>query len=183
MSVTLLDENVALIVIDLQKGIVALPLMDSPQQVIHRAGELINAFRKRQKPVVLVNVQGGAPGRNELPKHHAELPSDWSDLIDEVVPQPDDWQVTKRSWGAFAHTTLDEQLRAAGVTQVVICGIATSIGVESTARQAYELGYNVCLVTDAMLDLNAEAHHNSLTRIFPRLGESATTGQLLQLLA
>ncbi len=183
MAVTLLDENVALIVIDLQKGIVALPLMDSPQQVIHQAGKLITAFRQRQKPVILVNVRGGAPGRNELPKHSAALPSDWSDIIPEVVPQPDDWLVTKRSWGAFAHTTLDEQLRAAGVTQVVICGIATSIGVESTARQAYELGYHVCLATDAMLDLNADAHHNSLTRIFPRLGESATTSELLQLLA
>ncbi len=183
MAITPLDKNVALIVIDLQKGIVALPLMADPQPAINQAGKLITAFRQQQKTVVLVNVAGGAPGRNELPKSTAPLPADWSEFIPSIVPQASDLVITKRSWGAFAHTNLDEQLRDAGVTQVVICGIATSIGVESTARQAYELGYHVCLATDAMTDLNAEAHHNSLTRIFPRLGESAPTDEILQLMA
>ncbi len=69
-----------------------------------------------------------------------------------------------------------------GLTQVDVCGIATSIGVESTARQAYELGYNVTLATDAMSCLNAETHHNSIERIFPRLGETGTTEDILALL-
>jgi nicotinamidase-related amidase len=69
-----------------------------------------------------------------------------------------------------------------GVTQVVVAGVATSIGVESTARQAHELGFNVTLATDAMTDLNADAHANSVTRIFPRLGETGTTTEILDLL-
>jgi nicotinamidase-related amidase len=85
-------------------------------------------------------------------------------------------------WGAFYGTPLDLQLRRRGVTQVVLCGIATSIGVESTARGAHEHGYNVTLVIDAMTDMKAEAHDNSLARIFPRLGETGTTEAALALL-
>src|SRR5439155_3348746 len=90
--------------------------------------------------------------------------------------------VTKQRWGAFAGTTLDRYLRERGVTQIVLTGIATSIGVESTARNAYDHGYNVMLVVDAMTDLHADAHRHSVEKIFPRLGESTTTGQLLRLL-
>ena len=64
---------------------------------------------------------------------------------------------------------------------MVICGIATSIGVESTARQAYELGYNVTLATDAMTDLNLDTHNNSVKLIFPRLGETGTSAEVLAL--
>jgi nicotinamidase-related amidase len=88
----------------------------------------------------------------------------------------------KRTWGAFTDTNLADHLTAFGVTQVVIAGISTSIGVESTARQAHELGFNVALAVDAMTDLNAEAHANSVTRIFPRLGETGTTEQVLEFL-
>jgi nicotinamidase-related amidase len=91
--------------------------------------------------------------------------------------------VSKRTWGAFTGTGLDDYLKFAGVTQVVVCGVATSIGVESTARQAHELGFNVTLAVDAMTDLSAEAHANSLERIFPRLGETGTTRDVLDLLS
>jgi nicotinamidase-related amidase len=90
--------------------------------------------------------------------------------------------VTKQTWGAFTGTDLDAYLRSVGVTQVVICGVATSAGVESTARQAHELGFNVTLATDAMTDMSVEAHDNSLGRIFPRLGETATTREIVDLL-
>jgi nicotinamidase-related amidase len=90
--------------------------------------------------------------------------------------------VTKRAWGAFTGTGLDAHLKGLGVTEVVIVGIATSAGVESTARQAHELGYNVALAIDAMTDRSAEAHANSLTRIFPRLGETETTQEIIALL-
>jgi nicotinamidase-related amidase len=62
---------------------------------------------------------------------------------------------------------------------VVLSGVATSVGVESTARAAHELGYNVVLATDAMTDLTPEAHRNSVQHIFPRLGETATTAEIL----
>jgi nicotinamidase-related amidase len=132
--------------------------------------------------VVLVNVAGGAPGRNEQPKHAGDLPADWATLVPDLAQQRGDIIVTKKTWGAFHNTDLHEQLQQRGITQVVICGIATSIGVESTARQAYELGYNVTLATDAMTCLNAETHKNSVERIFPRLGETGTTDDVLALL-
>lgn len=90
--------------------------------------------------------------------------------------------MTKRTWGAFTGTGLNEHLRSLGVTEVVIAGIATSAGVESTARQAHELGYNVALAVDAMTDRSAEAHTNSVTRIFPRLGETGVTQEIIALL-
>ncbi|WP_205187151.1 isochorismatase family protein, partial [Burkholderia sp. LMG 13014] len=96
--------------------------------------------------------------------------------------QPGDHLVTKKTWGAFTGTDLDAHLKAAGVTQIVLTGIATSIGVESTARQAHELGYNVTLAVDAMTDLNADAHVNSVERLFPRLGETGTTQDIVALL-
>ena len=90
--------------------------------------------------------------------------------------------MTKRTWGAFTNADLQQHLKKLGVTQVVIAGVATSIGVESTARQAYELGFNVTLAVDAMTDMSPEAHLNSITRIFPRLGETGTAGEIIDLL-
>jgi nicotinamidase-related amidase len=151
--------------------------------VIGRVVEITQAFRSHHAPVVLVNVAGGAPGRTEQPKRMGELPADWAELVPELDAQAGDHLVTKRTWGAFAHTDLHEHLQKLGVTQVVIVGVATSIGVESTARQAYELGYNVTLATDAMTDMNADAHENSVARIFPRLGETGSTADVIALLA
>lgn len=182
MPLTTLDPKTALVVIDLQKGVVALPTAPHPASpVIQRSVALTEAFRRHGLPVILVNVGGGAPGRTEQARRAAP-PPDWADLIPEIARQPQDRLVTKRSWGAFLHTDLDAQLKSLDVTQIVLCGIATSIGVESTARQAYELGYNVTLAVDAMTDLHADAHQNSLTRIFPRLGETGSTGDILDLL-
>ncbi len=110
-----------------------------------------------------------------------EFPADWTDLVPELNQRPSDHTVTKRTWGAFTNTGLDEYLKQVGVTQVVIAGVATSIGVESTARQAQELGFNVTLAIDAMTDMNPDAHINSITRIFPRLGETGTTADILAL--
>jgi len=73
-------------------------------------------------------------------------------------------------------------LRERGVTQVVVTGVATSAGVESTARQAHDLGFNVTLAIDAMTDMDPEAHQNSVTRVFPKMSETGTTRQLLDLI-
>jgi nicotinamidase-related amidase len=182
MPLTTLDPNTALIVIDLQKGILAYPTAHPAPDIARRAGELAEAFRRRKLPVVLVNVAGGAPGRAEQQRKLDQLPPDWAELASELDRQPQDRLLTKRTWGAFTHTGLEDYLKQAGVTQVVIAGISTSIGVESTARQAYESGFNVTLATDAMTDTNADAHENSITRIFPRLGETGTTDQIIALL-
>ncbi|OEF23619.1 isochorismatase family protein [Vibrio rumoiensis] len=182
MSITTLDPKTALIVIDLQKGILALPTCHDTAPVVEKSCQLIDAFRAKQLPVVLVNVAGGAPGRNEQAASHGELPADWAELTPELNIQDSDHLVTKKTWGAFTNTDLEEYLKSNAVTQVVVIGVATSIGVESTARQAWELGYNVTLATDAMTDLNMDTHTNSINLIFPRLAETGTTADILVLL-
>ncbi|MDR3736735.1 MAG: isochorismatase family protein [Acidobacteriaceae bacterium] len=182
MAVTILDPKTALIVVDLQKGIVARAPADAIGEVVAHAAALAGAFRRHSLPVVLVNVAGGALGRAEQSRQHGEFPAGWTDLVPQLNEQPEDHTVTKRTWGAFMNTGLEEYLKKLEVTQVVIVGVSTSIGVESTARQAYECGFNVTLAVDAMADTNPDAHLNSITRIFPRLGETGTTQEILELL-
>ena len=183
MAVTTLDTKTALLVVDLQKGIVGLPTAHPMDGVVKNAVALTEAFRGRGLPVVLINVDGGPPGRSERSFSLRDLPPDWTDLIPELNQQPGDHLVTKRTRGAFTNTDLEKYLRENGVTQVAIIGVATSAGVESTARHAHELGFNVTLAIDAMTDREADVHHNSVTRIFPRIGETGTTEQILDLLA
>jgi nicotinamidase-related amidase len=182
IMITALDPKTALIVIDLQKGIVSYPTIHPIGDVLKHAGALAGAFRRRHLPVVLVNVTGGAPGRAEQSRGRGDFPAGWADLVPELNQQPEDHTVTKQTWGAFTNTGLEDYLKKLGVTQVVIAGVATSIGVESTARFAHECGFNVTLATDAMTDMNAEAHANSIARIFPRLGETGTTEEIIKLL-
>ena len=179
MTIRTLDAQSALLVVDLQKGIVGLPTAHPIADVVSNAAKLTDAFRRLDLPVVLINVDGTAPGRAEQSRRITEFPAGWTDLIPELKRRPGDHLVTKRSWGAFTNTGLEQHLRQSGVTQVVISGVATSAGVESTTRHAHELGFNVTLAVDAMTDLNAEAHHNSVTRIFPRLGETGTTKEIV----
>jgi nicotinamidase-related amidase len=179
---TKLDTVNALIAIDLQKGIVGLPTVHPVGEIIARAAQLAQAFRQRALPLVLVNVTGGAPGRTDAGPPKFSRPPDWAELVPELEQQPGDHLVTKKTWGAFLGTELDSYLRQRGVTQIVLTGIATSIGVESTARSAYDLGYNVVLVVDAMTDRDADAHRNSIEKIFPRLGETAKTEDVLKAL-
>ncbi|MFG3248577.1 hydrolase [Streptomyces sp. NPDC048187] len=190
MAVTALDPRTALVVIDLQAGIVAAPTEPySGAEVVARSVDLAEAFRARDLPVVLVRVSFAAdgadavPGRTEAGGAGGPRPEGWDVVVDELSGHPGDLTVTKRNWGAFHGTGLDVQLRRRGVTQIVLTGIATSIGVESTARAAHEHGYHVTLATDAMSDMDAEAHRGSVERIFPRLGETGTTREILDLLA
>ncbi|HWD48971.1 MAG TPA: isochorismatase family cysteine hydrolase [Rhizomicrobium sp.] len=182
MAVTTLDPKTALIVVDLQKGILSRVAADAISGVLKNAVALLDAFRKHKLPVVLVNVTGVASGRNEGPRMPGSFPAEFAELIPELKQQASDHTVTKRTWGAFTNTDLDAWLKKNGVTQVVVCGVASSAGVESTARFAQELGYNVTLATDAMTDMSPEAHENSIKRIFPRLGETGTTAEIVALL-
>ena len=182
MTVTAIDPKTALIVVDLQKGIVSLPTAQPIDGVARNAAALASTFRRRDLPVVLVNVAGAAPGRTEVPRTVKAFPPGWTDLIPELNRQPGDHAVTKHTPGAFTGTGLDDYLKAAGVTQVVIAGVATSNGVEVTARQAFELGFNVTLATDAMTDMRPEAHAYCLTQVFPRIGETGTTGEIIALM-
>ena len=180
MAITKIDDVAALVVIDLQKGIIAIPTAQPMAEVVARAAALARGFRERGLPVVLVNVTGGAPGRTEVSRPKMELPPDWTELVPELGQQPSDILITKHSFGAFIGTGLDQILRKRGVTQVFIGGISTTIGVESTARSAFDYGYNVVLVADAMADRDPEAHQYSVTKIFPRLAEVETTENVLK---
>ena len=182
MPLTSLDPRTALIIIDLQKGLSGYPTLQPIAEVTAQAAALAQAFRAQDQPVVLVNVAGTPPGRREQTPRLGELPPDFADLLPGLGQQPQDRVITKRTPGAFADTSLEADLRALGVTQVVVCGVATSMGVEATARHAFELGFNVVFAVDAMTDVDAEVHANSLERIFPRIGERATTDEIVSLL-
>jgi nicotinamidase-related amidase len=183
MTISMLDPKPALLVVDLQRGVVGMPTVHPIDGVISNSVALIEAFRARKLPVVLINVDGVPPGRAEQSRAPRDFPAGWTDLIPELNRQPSDHVVTKRTRGAFTNTDLEQYLKTNGVTQVVITGVATGSGVESTARHAHELGFNVALAIDAMTDTDADIHHNSVTRIFPKMAETGTTQQFLDLLA
>jgi nicotinamidase-related amidase len=186
MPLTELDAHAALIVVDLRNGMSDMPAGASIKEVMTRSAELADAFRNSALPVVLVSLSGGAPGRTDLGAamkaagQERTLPPNASEPADDLGAQPQDIRIVKKRWGAFTGTTLHDDLQEANVTQVFIVGVATSIGVESTARSAHELGYNVVLVADAMSDVDPETHSNSIDRVFPRLGEVTSHAEVLK---
>jgi len=186
-ELTIDPASTALVIIDLQRGIVARPSAPhAAADVVARAGRLADAFRAAGAPVVLVNVAFAADRRDLLqPPVDAPNPShqvrpDWSELVPEIGPREGDIVITKHQWGAFYGTELDLQLRRRGVRTIVICGIATNFGVESTARDGWERGYAFIFGEDAMTGLTEGAHEFAITTIFPRLGRVRSTDQILQ---
>lgn len=182
MPLTQLDKTAALIVIDLQKGITNAPVPTAHpiSEIIGRSAQLARAFRERGLPVVLVNVAGRAPGRTDAGAPNFAFPPDWTELVPELGQQPEDHLVTKQRAGAFLGTDLDDHLRQRGVTQVFLTGVATGTGVESTARSAYDLGYHVVFVEDAITDRIAGIHRHCIDKAFPKLGEIDTTDNVLK---
>lgn len=181
----LVSPHCALVLIDLQHGITALPTISPSEQIVTAAAELAGAFRTAGRPVVLVNTNF-APDRADALTPEIDAPPlpvrpspDFATLRPELGATPSDIRITKHQWDAFHGTELDLQLRRRHVDQIVLAGISTSIGVESTARQAFSLGYNLLLVTDAMTDTVASAHANSIDTIFPRLGRRVSTEAVL----
>jgi nicotinamidase-related amidase len=166
MPAITIDQRSALVLIDLQQGILALPTLLSQDDIKNRARRLAAAFRATALPVVRVKVAFSAdggdlpPGRALVPGPKSAPPAAYSEFPDDFPPHPGDIILVKRHWGAFTGTELDLQLRRRGVTQIVLAGISTSIGVESTARSAT----------------------HAFTRIFPHLGEIATAQQIIDTL-
>ena len=180
MPLSQLDSISALIVIDLQKGITGFTTELGSTGVVSRSAALAKAFRERGLAVVLVNVVGRAPGRVDQGFGNRAFPPDWADLMPELDAQPLDILISKQRVGAFLGTELDAKLKERGVTQVFMTGIATSMGVEATARSAFDLGYNVVFVSDAMTDLNPASHKHAIEATFPRMGEVETTENVLK---
>lgn len=178
MPLTQLDEKPALVVIDLQQGIVSQAMVPPAAEIVARAVRLIAAFRARGLPVVLVNVAGRSPSRVESSTPF-NPPANWATLVPELDVQPTDILVTKYNVGAFYGTGLDRELRRGGVTQIFLCGISTSSGVEATARNAYDRGYNVVSVTDAMSETNPEAHEHAIRVQLPKISEITSVDEVL----
>src|SRR6202000_563044 len=143
--------------------------------------------REAGAPVVLVNVGFAKdfkdalrqPVDQPLAAPPGGFPENFSELIDGLA-KPGDILVTKREWGAFHGTELDLQLRRRGIQTLVIGGVATNMGVESTARQAWEHGYAVIFVEDAISSLSPHLHAFALESIFPMIGRVRQTAEVLE---
>ena len=181
MTVSQLDPVAALVVIDLQTGVLGMQTAHPATDILARAARLAAAFRAKSLPVVLVNVAGRAPGRTANPRNFTPPPG-WDELAPELDTQPTDIRITKYNIGAFHGTGLDMQLRRRGVSQIFLAGIATSSGVEATARAAYDHGYNVVSVSDAMTDSDPVAHEHAVSVQLKKIGEVATADEVLALL-
>lgn len=182
--ITTLDKNIALVLIDLQKSIVQLPLAHSVDKILENSARLLAAFREAKQPVVIVNVNpvGSAAfkaRKDSIPTGGSIPGADFLEIAPEIKVEEGDIRITKRQWGAFYQTGLHDELQKRGITQIVLAGIATSIGVEGTARSANEFGYNIAFASDAMTDMFPDAHTNSFKYIFPRLGEIGTTDEII----
>jgi nicotinamidase-related amidase len=182
---TRLDPATALILIDLQHGITALPTVDPSDQIVARGSRLADAFRAHKKLVVATRVAFSPDGGDVLKTRTAAnrggpTPTpDYGEFRSELKLGNGDIPITKRGWNAFYGTELDLELRRRKITGIVLAGISTSIGVESAARAANERGYELTIVTDAVTDTARGAHLNSLEVIFPRIAELATTDDVL----
>lgn len=180
-------EKTALVVIDLQKGIVSMEGAPyEPSTVIGNAVRLADVFREKGAFVTLVHVDfhdgkdALRPITDQPTQARGEQPEDWAQFVPELGPKKNDLVVTKHQWGAFFGTELDVQLRRRGIDTIVLCGIATNIGVETTAREAYQHNYNQVFAVDAMNGPTKAEHDMTIQSIFPKIGRVRTTEDILQ---
>jgi nicotinamidase-related amidase len=185
-ELTIAKTTTALVVIDLQRGIAGRPMQPhTAQDVVKNAAQLVQAFRKHGMPVFLVHVVHSPETMlvmqtdTTFPRPPV-LPPDWSEFVPEIAPVPTDIVIAKKQWGAFYGTDLDLQLRRRGMDTIVLCGISTEYGVESTARFAYEYGYEQVFAEDAMASMSAESHNAAVTYILKRMGRVRKTAEILK---
>jgi len=186
---TLDPATTALVLIDLQRGIAASNTQPhAAADVIANAAQLAARFRDRNALVVLVNVDPGPNGVlgpraiTDVPRPALKPTPGWADIVPELDAAELDVRVTKHQPGAFHATDLDLQLRRRRIDTIVIGGISTNVGVESTARAGYDLGYNFVFVEDAMAARDAEFHAFAVTRYFPTIGRVRSTRDVLDAL-
>jgi nicotinamidase-related amidase len=188
VSLTSLDPRTALVLVDLQQGIASLVAPEVLAGPVAAAAELAATFRARSLPVVLVRVSFSPDGadaprnRTSFKRPAVRPPANWAEPLPELGQQPTDLVVPKRKPGAFYGTDLDLQLRARGMTGIVLGGFATSLGVESTGRAGYDHGYNVTFAIDALADLNPRAHEHSVNVTLPLFGEVDTSAAIISAL-
>lgn len=188
MDLTLEAGRTALVVIDLQRGLTAQPTAPNPiGEVIARTARLAQALRHAGGTVVLVRVTPSPDAKDALHPltdepaqwSRGSLPADWAEIVPELGPAPGDIVITKRQWGAFYGTELDLQLRRRGVDTILLTGVSTNVGVESTARDAFERGYQQVFVEDAMAARDADEHAHTVRTLFSRLGRVRSSAAVL----
>jgi nicotinamidase-related amidase len=181
-----IDKNTALILIDLQNSIVSLQLAHPIKTTLENVNLFIDTFREKDLPVVVVNVNpvGAVWTKSRKEVKQVPLPGgdEWYKITDQINVKESDIKITKHTWNAFFETKLDAALKNKSITGIVLAGISTSIGVEGTARAASEFGYNITFATDAMTDMKEEAHQRSIQFIFPRMGETGTTREIIEMM-
>ena len=196
--ITTIDKQTALILIDLQKGIVRMDTVHPVKDILLKASMLVDVFRVANLPIVIVHVNPIDAAWTKTRVEVSALPQNlfmqtiarmampvmgFTDIVPEIKIQPEDILIEKKSWNAFFQTPLDKELKKRKVTQLVFAGISTSIGVEGSARAASELGYNLIFAIDAMTDKVKEAHDNSIHNIFPRIGELSNVMEITRKLS
>jgi nicotinamidase-related amidase len=177
-------KTTAIVLIDLQHGIIARQLAPHTSDAVLRNSVLLtNALRAKGGTVVfvhvLINELLNLPVDSPYPKL-SPLPPNAFDLVPEAGVQPGDLVVTKRQWGAFYATDLDQQLRRRGIRTIVLGGVATNFGVESTARAAFDRGYELVFAENAMSSISAEAHHFSVNSLFPLMGRVRSVEEIVK---
>ncbi|WP_297427043.1 hydrolase [Clostridium sp.] len=180
-------EKSALVLIDLQSGITAREIQPAPytsKEIIQNASKLVNAFSEKGAFIVLVRVST-IDGKDMVrPKTDSKAvgmkyPEGWDNLVPEIADTKNAHIITKRQWGAFYGTDLDLQLRRRGIDTIILGGISTNIGVDTTAREAYQHGYNQIFAEDAMTAVTKEEHDYVCKYIFPRIGRIRTTKEIV----
>lgn len=184
--VSVIAQSTALVLIDLQQGIVAPARFPySSEQVLTRCQRLAARCREAGATVVLVNV-GWATDHSDYPNGLADAPSplpsaekmeSWMTLCNGIA-ENGDLHITKHQWGAFTGTELDLQLRRRGVDTIIVAGIATNFGVESTLRHGWELGYNMVVAEDACTSADTTLHNMAFEYIFPRIARVTQTDEI-----
>ena len=186
MTLELNAKQTALILIDLERGIVGRELAPhKASDVVARCATLARAFRAAGGTVVYVHVLLHEIERQPadspmVPPGAPPPPPAMSELVPEAEFQTGDLLITKRQWGAFHGTPLDQLLRRREIETVVIGGIATNFGVESTARSAVEHGYAVVFAEDAMSTMSAELHAFAVKTIFPVIGRVRSAAEIAE---
>jgi nicotinamidase-related amidase len=183
MDPALDPKSTAVVLIDLQHSNTARQLAPyGSADVVRNAVLLANALHEKGGTVIFVRVLIAellsllvdAP----VPRASSPSPHD-SDLVPEPGVQPSDLIVTMRQWGAFYGTDLEQQLRRRRIRTIVLGGIATNLGVESTARAAFDRGYELIFAEDAMSNISSEAHTFAMKNLFPRMGRVRSSEQIL----
>lgn len=181
-------KTTALISIDLQGLVLGRPLAPySAQQIVDNTAAIAKKLKADGGTTIFVTVGFSSdyidavnqPVDETIAFPEGGLPAAALAPPPEIAALTPDVAIVKRQWSAFYGTDLDLQLRRRGIKTVILTGVATNFGVESTIRDAYAANYAVIVAEDAVTTFSREMHEFSCTRILPRLSRIRKTAEIL----